>query len=188
MRLPHPAVLVVCLGLLVPPPALARARDADRSELGDLSLHDPIQSPAHWADRLDLRDARCVITNQPGGLSLALTRDVLALQLSDRQMHETARELDAERHKHDDDALSRAVMDVVVGGVKGLLDHSLACDLRDVRDVSWTGGRLVVEANNGTSLFERVDVDEHAALATFDEHDAKRFVRAFRHAKAALER
>lgn len=140
------------------------------------------EDPAYWADRVSAREARAAITTIDGKVTLVLTDDVLAMQLSERTMRKVERELHKARHEHEDDdgVIGEAIKTAVLGAVHSLLDHSAECRLRDVRDVRWESGRLVIVARDGQRLFEKVEVDDEDVLESFDAAEAREFVREFR--------
>ena len=141
------------------------------------------ESPAHWADRQDARDARLAITTETDDAMLVLTDRVVAVQLSDRVMRKVRRELRREEDGDDDNALAHAIKAVVLGSVRVLLDHSAECSIRDVRDVDYRHGCLVFTTKDGRPLFDDMNVDDQDVMRGFSESDAQAFVREFRRLK-----
>ena len=136
-----------------------------------------------WADRCATRDADFVITTEDGAVSLLLVDGVVAMQLSDRSMKKVHRELKDEQNEAEDNAFARAIKSAVLNGVRSLLDHSLECRVRDLRSVSYRNDRLVFVTNDGDRIFEKIEVDDRDALASFSPEDARAFVAEFRRAK-----
>jgi len=160
-------------------PALARDRD------GSVSMSPSCcDEPTRWASRHAPEDRRFEVVTENGKASLLLTREVVALQLSDRTMHRVDRELRAKERAHRDQPLAEAIAGAVIGGVRALLEHSAEVDIRDVRSVDYRGGRLVFLANDGSRLFDRFEMDDDDVLEGFSERDAQRFIREFRLARA----
>lgn len=140
--------------------------------------------PSRWAGRHAPEVRHFEVITENGKTSLLLTREVVALQLSDRSMHRIDRELRAKEREHRDQPLADVIAGAVLGSVRALLDHSAECDLRDVRSVDYRGGRLVFIANNGSRLFDRLEMDDDRVLEGFSERDAASFIREFRIAKS----
>jgi hypothetical protein len=159
----------------------AYACDSNRDGF-ELSCCDP---PVRWAARQDPRDARISINSADNEVSLVLTSDIVALQLSDRVMHKIQRKLHAEERDSDDNALGRTIKLAVLSSVHAVLDHSAEVSIDDVRDVEYRNGRLRITTENGKRLFERTNVDHRSVLSAFSESDARAFVREFRRMKAA---
>ena len=173
-------VPVLLLTLALGAPA-AGARERGTSVSMNSSCCD---EPTRWADRHAPQERRFEVITENGKTSLLLTRDVVALQLSDRTMHKIDRELRSKERAHRDQPLADAIAGAVIGSVRALLDHSAECDLRDVRSVDYRGGRLVFIANDGSRLFDRLEIDDDRVLEGFSERDAAQFIREFRLAKA----
>ena len=140
----------------------------------------------HWAGHHDPSDARLAITTEDHKLTLLLTDRVVALQLSERTLHKVDRELhDAEVGR--DHGLGAVIASAVVGTVRGLIDSSFECRIRDLRDVSYEYGRLRFIDRNGRTVFGHVDIDDRDFAAAFSEQDARRFVDEFRRVKTERE-
>jgi len=142
--------------------------------------------PSRWADRHEPQDRRFEVITENGKTSLLLTRDVVALQLSDRTLHKIDRELRGKERAHRDQPFADVIAGAVIGSVRALLDHSAECDLREVRSVDYRGGRLVFIANDGSRLFDRLELDDDRVLEGFSQRDAASFIREFRLAKSRL--
>ena len=135
-----------------------------------------VDAPARWAARHDSRDARMAITSREGDVTLLLTDEVVAIQFSDRCMHELRRKM-REDEDRQDNAVARALASAVLSGVRSLLDHSAECPVRALRAAAYEDGRLVFTATDGRHVLEGLIVDDHDVLAGFDEADAQRFAR-----------
>lgn len=172
------ALLLALLAALAAAPVHAHSHEGRGVTLNGFTCEDP----AYWADRVEARDVRFAITTVDGKVTLLLTDATLAMQLSDRTMRKVERELHRARHERDDDdgVIGEAIKTAVIGAVRSLLDHSAECRLRDVRDVRFESGRLVIVDRDGGRLFERVEVDDEDVLESFDPADAREFVREFR--------
>jgi hypothetical protein len=158
--------------------ALAHGRDA----LPATVHFDGCDEPARFADRYDVRDARLAVHTEDGGATLLLTDEVVAIQLSDRMLRQVKRELRDEQDD-EDNAIARAFMAAVFSGVRSMLDHSAECRIRDLRDVEYRNGRLVIRTRDGERLFDGLDINDRDVMASFSEEDALRFVREFRRVK-----
>lgn len=171
MRTASTGIALLALAAL---PALFSAPSAQATSLTCGRFGDYV----YLSDRCDPGDARVAITSEDGQVTLLLTdRDVL-IQLSNRALHRVHRELrDARREQ--DNALAAAIVTAVTGTVRELLESSLACDVSDLRDVSYERGRLVFTGRNGRQVYGSVQVDDTDITAAFSERDARRFVREF---------
>lgn len=176
-------VLLALLVLLPSAPALARDTGCVRVS------HFDCDDPLRWAARHDDRDARLAITTEDGKVTLLLTDRVVAMQLSNRTMRKLDRELHRARHEDDDDdgPLADAIRTAVIGTVRSVLDHSAECSVREIRDVRYERGRLVIVSRDGERLFEKLEVDDDDVLESFAPADAAAFVREFRRVQSARD-
>ncbi len=160
--------------------ALAPARPAlAHDHLDGLVLgHD---DDVRWCERVSPGDAVLAIDSEDGDVTLLLTRDRVAMQLSDRTLHRIGRELRREERERDDDdcALAVAIKSVVLHSVSALLDHSAVCPLRELRDVTYEDGELVFTTRGGDHVFQHFAVHDERATRAFSERDARAFVSAF---------
>jgi hypothetical protein len=136
-----------------------------------------------WADHHDLAAARYAITTEDGKVTLVLTDDDVAIQLSDRTLHRVRREL-KDKEEDEENFLASIIKTVVIGTVGEMIDHSFACPVRKLRDVSYQDGRLVLTDKNGSHVFEDANIDDSDVLASFSEKDARNFVREFHRLKS----
>jgi hypothetical protein len=175
------ALLALALLALVPSgPALAHGHRVMGPTLS-ASCCDP---PARWAPRHALDDARLAITTESGGATLLLTREVVAIQLSDRMYHRVCRELKNKEDDDDDGFLGEIIRSAVLRAVREVLNHSAECSIRDVADMAYANGELVITTAEGDRLFEDVDVDDTDVMRDFTEADARAFVREFHRLKS----
>ena len=140
---------------------------------------------ARLAPRQELRDAKIAIANRGGQLTLVLTRDAIAIQLSNKMLKEIRREIREDADESDDGALGTAIRVVVAGVVQSALRQSLEYDLQDVRDVSYQNGELRIVTVDGERLFHKIEVDDAQFLEDLHEADAREFVREFHRLKSA---
>jgi hypothetical protein len=172
------ATLTLLLAVLVPAGA-ALAHDHDVS-IGSCEVREPLE----WGARHDLARARHAILTEDRAAVLVLTRDLVAVQLSDRTFRQLDREIASEKDKNDEDGiLAQVITSAVLGSVRALLDHSLECPIEDLRDVRYRDGRLILITVDGDHLFEDLTINDHEFLEGFSEHDAQAFVQEFRRAK-----
>ena len=83
-----------------------------------------------------------------------------------------------------DNWLGTAIVTAVTGTVRAVLDHSLVCHVRDIRDVSYADGQLVFVGRNGRPVFGDIDICDSDVTSAFSERDGQSFVREFRRLKA----
>lgn len=141
--------------------------------------------PMRWSKRHDTSRARSAITTRNGKVTLVLTRNVVAFQLSDRTMRKIDRKLHQARNQDDGaDAIGEAFKVAALSTVRSLLDHSAECPLDELRDVRYVDGRMEFIARDGDPIFRRVSMDDDDMLEAFDPDDAADFVREFQRLKS----
>lgn len=138
----------------------------------------------HWANHHDASAARVAITTQDGKVTMLLTERDVVLQLSDRTVHRVRRQLRDKKEEQEDNWFAYAFVSAVEGTVSGLIDNSMECRLRDVRDASYENGRIVLTGRDGKDMFSKTEVCDSDVMAAFSERDARNFVREFRKVKA----
>jgi len=141
-----------------------------------------VREPLEWGARHDLARARFAMLTEDRAVALVLTRDLVAIQLSDRAFHKLDREIEREKDE-DGGVIADAIKGAILGSVRALLDHSLECPIADLRDVRYRDGRLILITEDGDRIFEDLNINDHEVLEGFSEHDALAFVREFRRAK-----
>jgi hypothetical protein len=175
MRRAVPILLLAAL--LLAGAASAHERDVT---IGSCQVREPLA----WGPRHDLGHARFAILTEDHGAALVLTRELVAVQLSDRALRKLDREIAREKNEDEEDGLiAQVIKSAVLGGVRALLDHSLECPIEELRDVRYRDGRLVLITEDGDRIFDGLDINDHEVLAGFSEHDALAFVQEFRRAK-----
>lgn len=172
------AAIGITLLVLAAAPALPTASTAHAA-----SIRCDMGRDIHWSDRYEPGEARFAITSEDGDVMLLLTDRDVAFQLSDQSLRHARRKLREAEREHEDNWLASAIVGAVTGTVRELLDHSCTCHVRDIRDVSYVGGRLVFTGRDGRTIFGEEDSDDDGMRA-FSERDARRFVQEFRKVKA----
>ncbi len=175
-RLSFALALPALLALTLATPARA---DRHHESFG-LSCDPPIR----WSSRYAPDQARFAMDSEDGDITIVLTSNVVAMQLSDRKLRRVTRELRREEREDEDCPLGSIIKTAVLSGVRSLLDHSAECPIRAIRDVFYRDGRLVVIDEDGDRLFEDVDVHDEDVLEAFSDRDAQAFVREFHRIKS----
>ena len=176
MKLP---VLALSALMLLP----AGAASAQHHHHGTrISINGHDDSNAHPGPRRTPRETRAFITTSDNVATLLLTRDVLALQLTDRALDRIARDADEDADEHG--VIGRWVSNVVRSTVASVLRHSIEIPIADVRSVEYRGGRLLVTTEDGERIFEDVEIEDSDVMENFSRRDAEAFVRQFRALKA----
>jgi hypothetical protein len=170
---------VLLLAALIPAAASAHPRHPGCAGI----QVDRVEWPVTWGAHHDLAHARFAILTEDHAAVLVLTRDRVAVQLSDQVLHEVDREIAREQDRDEDDALGGAIKGAVLGGVRALVNQSLDCPIEELRDVRCRDGRLILITEDGDRIFEDLNVNGHDVLVGFSERDAQTFVREFRRAK-----
>ena len=171
------ALVVLSFALTQAPNALARGHDCPK-----ITLDSTCNPPSHLAPRVDGRDAKYLINTEDGGASLVLTRNAVAMQLTDRAFRDVNRHLD-HIEDEDDNLLAESIKAVVLGGVRSLLDHSIECSIRDLHDIEYRHGRMVFITEDDDYVFENLNVDDRDVVEGFSEQDAREFIRQFHRLK-----
>jgi len=171
------AVITLMLAMLLPAGA-AFAHD-HHVNIGSCEVREPLE----WGARHDLARARIAILTEDRAATLVLTRDRVAIQLSDQTLRKLDREIAREKDDEDGGVIADAIKGAILGSVRALLDHSLECPVEDLRDVRYRDGRLILITEDGDRIFEDLNINDHEVLEGFSEHDALAFVREFRRVK-----
>jgi hypothetical protein len=150
--------------------------------IDDDGHHGRHDSPARPGPRRSPREARAFITTTDNVASLLLTRDVLAMQLTDRTLARIARDADEDTEEHG--FIGRLVSNVVRNTVTNVLRRSLEIPIDEVRSVEYRGGRMLITTEDGERIFSNVEVNDSDVMENFARRDAEAFVRAFHAAKA----
>jgi len=171
---------VAVLSLVSAQDAAAQRTERSGIEIGNLSE----DSPARMGPRRDAREARLAINSTNDAVSLLLTGDVVALQLSERTLRQVTREMADDAADEDDGFMARMIGDAVRSSVSNMLRRSIEYPVRDLRSVEYLGGRLVFTTEEGEQIFEDVEVNDAKMAESFSPADARAFVREFQAVKA----
>lgn len=139
-------------------------------------------SPARPGPRRSLGEARFAMTTTDDVASLLLTRDVVALQLTDRTLRQI-RDGDEDEDR-EDGILAQMISSVVRSSVHTVLRRSIEIPIADLRSVEYRGGRLTLTTEDGERVFEEVEINDTDVMESFSPRDAQAFVREFRALKA----
>lgn len=176
--------LALALALVLSiPTAAPEAQARDRVVLSHSFDGPDCEHPVGWRSRVPADEAELAITTVDGTVTLLLTADDVALQLSDRTMRQVRREL-REEEREDDGPLAEMIRDAVLAAVRSLLDHSARCALDDLRSAEYRNGRLRLVSDAGTLVFDDMRVDDEPVMTRFAPEDARDFVREFRRLRA----
>lgn len=180
--------LAAALCILPAHDLLAQGRHENREPRVEISDLDR-DSPGRVGPRRDLDDARYAITTTNDVASLLLTRDVVALQLTDRQLRQIRGEIEEDAaNEREDGLLARMIANVVRSTVGSMLRKSIEISVDDLRSVEYRGGRLEFTTTEGERVFEQVEIDDTEVMEHFSPADAQAFVREFRAVKTARSR
>jgi len=174
------ALVTLLLAALLPAGA-ALAHDR-HGHVGSVNGCD-VRPPVEWGERHDLDRARFAALTEDRTAALVLTREVVAIQFSDRTLRKLDRAMAREREDGEDNVLAQAIKGAVLGSVRALLDHSLECPVDALRDARYRAGRLELITADGDRVFEDLEIDDQAVLASFSPADARAFVDEFRRLK-----
>jgi hypothetical protein len=166
-----------------PVASITPARADCKSSCSIFGLRD---QSARLAPRQNARDAEVAINTENGEVTLLLTRDVVALQLSDRTLRKIRRDLrENDGEETDDGMLGQVIRTAVFSIVSGALTHSVEYPLSELRDVKYEDGELVLRTQDGDRLFHKVEINDTPVFRSFSAEDARDFVREFQRLKPA---
>jgi hypothetical protein len=165
--------------------AAAQDHDHDRGLRIQISEGDH-DSPARVGPRRDPADARFAIRTSDDVVALMLTRDAVAMQLTDRGLRHVRGEMerDMEAEHGDDGVLARMIQSVVRTSVGSMLRRSIEYPVSELRSVTYERGRLVFVTEDGEEVFDQVEVNGSDVMEGFSAADARAFVREFHALKA----
>lgn len=166
-------------------PATAVAQDRHHSHANVEINDDADDSPARPGPRHDPRDARMAISTRGDEVSLILTDEVVAMQLTERTLRDIRRDMDEDEDNDKSDGFfARMVSSAVRGTVHSMLRRSMEVPVRELRSVEYEDGRLVFTTRDGERVFEHVKVNDEEMMDSFSPAEARAFVREFRAVKA----
>jgi hypothetical protein len=172
------AIVVSVLAILAAAVGISSACDRKNA-----SFNIDMDSAVHWAPRHDLDDAILAITTRDGDVTLLLTNDVIAMQLSDRKLHRIRREMREDRDQDEDNVLASAIRAVVTSSMHAMLRHSAECPLQNIDEVQYKDGRLTIVTTDDERWYTDNKPDK-IVLDGFSEKDARAFVTALETATA----
>ncbi|HEU4457455.1 MAG TPA: hypothetical protein VFR81_30575 [Longimicrobium sp.] len=172
---------LAALSLVPAQHAAAQRTERHGIEIGSLSE----DAPARMGPRRDAREARLAITTTNDVVSLMLTGDVVAMQLTERTLRQVSGEIERDAAEEDDGGfLGRMIGSVVRNSVSTMLRRSIEYPVSELRSVDYRGGRLVFTSEEGEEIFEDVEVNDTRMVESFSPADARAFVREFQAIKA----
>jgi hypothetical protein len=139
--------------------------------------------PARPGPRYTPSQAQMYLNTRDDVASLFLTRDVVALQLSERTLRRVSDQVESEGNH--DGFFARMIVDVVHNTVNNVLRRSLQIPLDELRSADYRDGRLILIDNDGDEVFHDVEIEDRQVMDSFTPRDAQLFVRQFRALKAA---
>lgn len=181
------AAALLLLPLLAVPARAVSAQDHDhdrRDPRVSVSTGSDDDSPGRIGPRRHPRDARTAIATRDGMVALLLTRDAVAMQLTDRGLRDIGRDMDEDMDE-EEGFLAGIIQAAVRSSVATMLKRSVEYPVSEIRDVSYRDGRLVFTGEDGERVFDSVTVNDTDVMTSFSDADARAFVREFRRLKAA---
>jgi len=181
------AAALLLLPLLAVPARAVSAQDHDHDRRGprvSVSTGSDDDSPGRIGPRRHPRDARTAIATRDGMVALLLTRDAVAMQLTDRGLRDIGRDMD-EDLEEEEGFLAGIIQAAVRSSVTTMLKRSVEYPVSEIRDVSYRDGRLVFTSEDGERVFDSVTVNDTDVMTSFSDADARAFAREFRRLKAA---
>lgn len=114
------------------------------------------------------------IVSRDDKVKMGLTEDVIYFGLSDELRQEVKEEM-AEEMEGAEGRLERSLISIVSRGVSKALNASVSYELKDVRELRWEDGRIVIELEDGPADLDDFDVDGDDISRVFREGDVRRF-------------
>lgn len=128
-------------------------------------------SRVELASRRNPRSAQLAITSRDGSTVLMLTKDVVAMQLSDAAIAK----LEAAKEKKDTNFLE----ELLLAGVQIAIGKSMEYPLSNLK-ADYRNGELLFTNDKNETIFNEVKVNGVEILKNFSAADATRFVAAVR--------
>jgi len=128
------------------------------------------------------------IYNQDSSVNLILRGEEILAGLSPQMREKIAQEI-AQSTTDDTAGFGAAVANVVRTTVASAIAQHAVVPVRDIRDIHYEDGQLIIVRNNGRrfALLEDVKTDGEKVSRTFAREDALRFVEAVRARRRALD-
>jgi hypothetical protein len=156
--------------------ALVLLAAAHTAVAGDISIGlSSNDSRVELASRRNPRNAQLAITSRDGSTVLMLTKDVVAMQLSDAALAK----LEAEEKKEDLNFLE----ELILAGVQLAVGKSMEYPLANMK-ADYRNGALFFANEKNEPIFTEVKVNGVEILKNFSAADASRFVAAVRAAQS----
>lgn len=125
-------------------------------------------------------DDRFFIESTDQAVKLGLTDEAVYMRLSDRKLREIDEELS---EASDGEGIGGRIAAAVTGAVSKGLRTRVSFEHRNIRDMRWEGGELVVELENGEHAFGDMEVDDDDVTDRFAEDDVRAFIEEWREVK-----
>ena len=138
-----------------------------------------VQSQAPTADALGAGDLR--IFNDDSTVNLVLQGPNVLAGLSPKVIEKVRAEI-KESTADDTAGLGGSIAQLVKTTVANAIETHVVYPVRDMRDIEYTNGRIVVTRRDGstTELFKNIKNDGEPLSQTFPPEEARRFVEAVR--------
>ena len=121
------------------------------------------------------------ISNDSKEVDLVLTETTVYMQLSEQMLEKLRAEFDKERAEAEDSKFATGIKNFVLDKVENLISYQIEYGLDEISGMRYEEGWLIVEVEKEKLIsFDDIEVDgERKVMQTFEERDAKRFVRRF---------
>lgn len=130
-----------------------------------------------FVPRLAPSEAVYAITNSEGSVDLLISEEAIFLQFSDKGLSNITKEIESETASaRNNSHFAEVITNMVKSGVSTLLDRALAIPLYEISEVSYSNGTLIIKSQDGTEIFEEIEVDNKKLMEDFSRRDARRFV------------
>ncbi len=127
------------------------------------------------------------IQNISGEVTLSLTRDHVAMQLSEEALQEIGDDLDEAREEVSGSRIASQVTNTILDHVENLLSRQLKYPIESIDRITWDDGEMVFTLNSGSEAWDTIWISGDSVLKTFDEDDALVFIEAFEELRNSRE-
>ncbi|MCW8845064.1 MAG: hypothetical protein OQK99_04435 [Gammaproteobacteria bacterium] len=127
------------------------------------------------------------IENASGEVTLLLTHDHVAMQLSEETLQEIREEFDDAREEESDSKIVNQIKNTVLDRVENLLSRQVKYPVDSIDRITWDDGEMVFTLKSGDEAWDTIWIGSESVLETFAEDDALVFIEAFERLKRARQ-
>lgn len=126
--------------------------------------------------RLSMDEAAFGITNQDNSVDLLLTHDAIVFQFTEDYLKRVADEIEGTDKIQANATFVQIFREVISKSVHTLLDRAIAIPLKEIKQITFENGRIVIINNDDEELFDKFEINDKQVMEDFSRRDARRFV------------